>query len=113
VRRLALGRDGEDKAVSFLRSKGYRILARNFRTKFGEIDIICRDKDWLVFVEVKTRSNPDFGYPEESVNRRKISRLEKCCHCYLTRNKLQNNYRVEVLSILGRDNPQYRLVSLE
>lgn len=113
MKRLAFGKDGEDRAVSFLRSKGYRILARNFRTKFGEIDIICRDKNCLVFVEVKTRSSPDFGYPEESVDRRKISRLEKCCHCYLARNKLQNNYRLEVLSILGRDNPQYRLLPLE
>src|SRR4030095_1109672 len=69
---------GEKLASRFLRSRGYKILYRNFRGRGGgEIDIVCRDRDTLVFVEVKTRGSEDFGRPVEAVHRdqqRRISR---------------------------------------
>ncbi len=66
---LRLGARGEKLACAFLRREGYKILYRNFRgRRGGEIDIVCRDGDTLVFVEVKTRSREDFGRPAEAVN---------------------------------------------
>src|SRR6185436_7517222 len=73
---LRLGARGEKLACAFLRRKGYRILYRNFRGRHGgEIDLVCRDRDTLVFVEVKTRTREDYGRPLEAVNRQKQRRL--------------------------------------
>jgi putative endonuclease len=66
---LRLGARGEKLACAFLRRTGYKILYRNFRgRRGGEVDIVCRDGDTLVFVEVKTRTREDFGRPAEAVN---------------------------------------------
>ncbi len=66
---LRLGARGEKLACGFLRREGYKILYRNFRgRRGGEVDIVCRDDDTLVFVEVKTRSREDFGRPADAVN---------------------------------------------
>src|SRR6478752_10614067 len=75
---LRLGARGEKLACAFLRRKGYRILYRNFRARHGgESDIVCRDKDTLVFVEVKTRAREDFGRPVEAVDREKQKRISR------------------------------------
>jgi putative endonuclease len=66
-----LGCNGEELAAKFLKKKGYRIVARNYKTHIGEIDIIAKEGDTTVFVEVKTRANNSFGYPFESVNKSK------------------------------------------
>ena len=63
-----IGDMGEKKAVKFLKKKGYRILETNFKTKFGEIDIIAKKEGCICFVEVKTRSSDNFGEPREAVN---------------------------------------------
>ena len=69
---IRLGREGEDGAVRFLRARGYKILRRNFRAPGGgEVDIVCRHGDVLVFVEVKTRETEDFGRPLDAVNPKK------------------------------------------
>lgn len=66
---LRLGKRGEDLACQFLRKSGYKILYRNFRGRTGgEIDVVCRNRDTLVFVEVKTRSGEEFGRPFEAIN---------------------------------------------
>ncbi len=69
--RLALGRWGEEQAAKFLRKKRFKIVERNFTCRLGEIDIIARDKDSLVFVEVKTKFGPGHPPPRYSVNLRK------------------------------------------
>src|SRR5262249_49066169 len=75
---LRRGARGEKLARRFLRSRGYKILYRNFRAcGGGEIDIVCRDGDTLIFVEVKTRSDEDFGRPIEAVDRQKQLRASK------------------------------------
>ena len=75
---LRLGTRGENLACRFLRRNGYKILYRNFRGRSGgEIDIVCRDKDTLVFVEVKTRTREDFGRPFDAVNRDKQKRISR------------------------------------
>src|SRR5881392_2363707 len=75
---LRRGARGEKLACRFLRHKGYKILYRNFKGRSGgEIDIVCRDRDTLVFVEVKTRTREDFGRPLEAVGRDKQRRISR------------------------------------
>ena len=75
---LRLGAHGENLACRFLRKSGYKILYRNFKGRTGgEIDVVCRDGDTLVFVEVKTRTREDFGRPFEAVNREKQNRISR------------------------------------
>jgi putative endonuclease len=75
---LRLGSRGEKLACRFLRRSGYKVLYRNFRGRSGgEIDIVCRDKHTLVFVEVKTRTREDFGRPFEAINRDKRKRISR------------------------------------
>ncbi len=76
-RNKALGRKGEDAAARYLEQRGYDIVARNWKCVAGEADIVARDEDWLVFVEVKTRRNTDKGFPSEAVDERKRSRYER------------------------------------
>ena len=81
--RLTLGKQGEDLACRELRRRGYAVLARRFRTRFGEIDIIARDGDTLVFVEVKTRRSGRFGGAVAAVHFRKQRRLINMARSYL------------------------------
>jgi putative endonuclease len=75
---LRLGTRGEKLACRFLRRNGYKVLHRNFRGRTGgEIDIVCREKDTLVFVEVKTRTREDFGRPFDAVDRNKQKRIAR------------------------------------
>ena len=77
-RHLRLGTRGENLACRFLKKNGYKILYRNFRGRTGgEIDVVCRDRDTLVFVEVKTRTREDFGRPLDAVNRDKRNRISR------------------------------------
>ena len=77
-RHLRLGARGENLACRFLRKNGYKILYRNFKGRTGgEIDLVCRDRDTLVFVEVKTRTREDFGRPLDAVDRDKRKRVSR------------------------------------
>jgi putative endonuclease len=69
--RKELGMRGEDEATRLLKNKGYKILDRNYRCRFGEIDIVAREGDTIAFVEVKTRGSEDFGSPKEALDTRK------------------------------------------
>ena len=81
--RQSLGRHGEDLACRELQRRGYDILARRFRTRFGEIDIVARDGATLVFVEVKTRRTAAFGGPTAAVNAAKQRRLVNMARSFL------------------------------
>ncbi len=95
-----LGIEGEDLAADFLKGKGYRIVARNYKTPIGEIDIIAKDKDTLVFAEVKTRADSSFGYPFEAVTSRKREKIKKISLYYLKNVcKKEVPLRFDVLSI--------------
>ena len=75
---LALGTRGENLACQFLKKNGYKILYRNFKGRTGgEIDVVCRHRDTLVFVEVKTRTREDFGRPLDAVDREKRKRISR------------------------------------
>lgn len=97
---LLLGRLGEKEAEKYLTSQNYRIIARNFRTRNGEIDLVAQENNILVFVEVKTRRNNKFGLPEESITPAKIRALIRSAQYYLLiRNQLSVSYRIDVVSI--------------
>ena len=83
--RHSLGRLGEDVACRELVRRGYAVLARRFRTRFGEIDIIARDGGTLVFVEVKARSSSEYGSPAEAVTPRKQRKIVLMASDYLAR----------------------------
>ena len=77
LRNKILGRKGETLTVSYLKKRGYRILKRNFRTPFGEADILAKQGDTYCLVEVKTRISDAFGLPSEAVNAKKRERYRK------------------------------------
>ena len=83
VSRRATGNRGEDLAAAFLEKRGWTILGRNVRTARGELDLVARDADTLVFVEVRTRRGNAFGSPEESVTPRKQQKLVELAESYL------------------------------
>jgi putative endonuclease len=95
----ALGSKGEDLAVTFLRKKGFRIISRNYKNYIGEIDIIAQDGETVVFIEVKTRANDSFGFPFESVHRRKRQKLRNLALLYLKKAGEELPVRFDVLSI--------------
>ncbi|PIP63463.1 YraN family protein [Candidatus Roizmanbacteria bacterium CG_4_9_14_3_um_filter_33_18] len=96
-----LGKTGEDLALDFLKSHNYFVLEKNFRSKFGEIDIIAEKNHSLYFIEVKTRSNLNHGAPYEAVNKRKIYHIKKAAQYYLLKNKFEAyKLKVAVFSIL-------------
>ncbi|MBI4496080.1 MAG: YraN family protein [Deltaproteobacteria bacterium] len=88
--RLALGKKGEELAVAQLKRLKYKILERNFKCLFGEMDIIARDGGTLVFVEVKTRSGPEFGGAAAAVNERKQRQLSRVALAYLAQKNLKD-----------------------
>lgn len=101
--RLELGERGEDFAAKFLRRRGYKILVRRFKTRGGEIDLVCRDGAWLVFVEVKTRETEQLGAPSESVNHEKQRHLSKAALDYLRLlNNPQIQWRFDIVEVLLR-----------
>ena len=98
--RLSLGKKGEDLAIAQLRALKYKILERNFKCALGEIDIIARERDTLVFVEVKTRRTRDFGGPAAAVNARKQRQLSRVALTYLNMKKLpQMPARFDVVAV--------------
>ena len=76
------GRAGEDAAIKLLQTRGYKIIARNFRSKVGELDIVAIDGNTLVFVEVKTRWSKEYGVPEEAITSRKLSSIMRTGEYY-------------------------------
>lgn len=77
MQHILLGSSGEDYAAKLLSERGYQVIARNFRTKVGEIDIVAREKETLIFVEVKTRASTKYGLPHEVVNQKRILRITR------------------------------------
>ena len=100
--RQALGKWGEKKAALYLISEGLEILERNYRCEYGEIDLIAKDGETIVFVEVKTRSSSNYGLPEEAVDALKQEHIVASAENYLIENSFKENWRVDVVSIIGQ-----------
>lgn len=94
------GKLGEEIALKYIISKGGKIIERNYRTKIGEIDLIAKLNGELVFVEVKSRSNINYGYPSESVNYKKKMKITNVAKYYILENSLENlSIRFDVIEI--------------
>lgn len=92
---------GESLAVSYLYSHHYHILERNFRAGYGEIDIVARERDTIVFVEVKTRANTLYGTPEDSVSAQKLFQVAKTAEMYMhTHPHPNSSMRIDVIAIM-------------
>ena len=93
------GRMGEELAAAYLRRKGYEILAAGYRSRFGEIDLIVKNKKFLVFVEVKLRKTGDFAKAMEYVDRRKQDKIRITASMYLSQNPTNLQPRFDVIEI--------------
>ena len=108
--RITLGKAGEDYACRELERCGYEILARRFRTRLGEIDIVAREGDTLVFIEVKARRTTRFGEPVEAVDWRKRQTIARLAAEYVLRYSIGNACcRFDVVSILFGDGLRPRI----
>lgn len=97
----SLGKDGEECAVKYLKQNRFKILNRNYRCSLGEIDIIAKEKDTIVFVEVKTRKSDDYTEPFESVGKKKQAKIRDLALYYLQEKDCSDcEIRFDVLSIV-------------
>ena len=111
--RKSLGKKGEDLAASYLqKSQGYRILQRNYRCAFGEVDIIAKEHDVLSFIEVRTRKSEDFGNPKESITKRKQGQISKVALEFINKYNLHHmKARFDVVAVyLLPDREQMELI---
>lgn len=100
ISRVAQGNAAEDVALRYLETRGLHLVTRNFRCRGGELDLILRDNEYLVFVEVRSRRSSQFGTPAESVTRTKQQRLLRAAAFYLQRQNLDLPCRFDVVAIL-------------
>ena len=94
----ALGKWGEAQASAYLKAKGYIILEANYRTRYGEVDLITLDQQTVVFVEVKTRRTQTFGYPENSVNSAKRTHMVNSAQVYM-QTQGEMDWRIDVIAV--------------
>ncbi|MCG2713539.1 MAG: YraN family protein [Candidatus Omnitrophica bacterium] len=109
---LEFGVLGETAAVDFLKARGYRILKRNYKTKFSEIDIVATDAGVICFVEVKARHSDIFGHPAEAISRRKQLQISRSAICYLKENNaIGHPSRFDILTLLyTKELPEINLI---
>lgn len=112
--RRRLGNHGEIIAARFLEAKGYKVLAHQFKTREGEIDLIVERDDEIVFVEVKTRKNFNFGFPEESINKSKLNRMVLAGQTYLEQKQTPSRqFRLDVVAVILLPNKPEEIEHLE
>lgn len=109
---LYLGESGEERAVSFLKDNGYKVLLKNYKAGGGEIDIVALDKDTFCFIEVKTRNSDVCGLPCEAVSEVKQRRISKAALAFIKeRGLLDRKARFDVVSIVYyEDGPRVDLI---
>ena len=106
--RHIVGKEGESITEKYLRGKNYEIIEKNYYCRQGEIDIIAKDKEELVFIEVKTRTNKNYGEPIDAVTYYKRKHLFKTIEYYLYIKKLENSFvRIDIIEILKKENKFY------
>jgi len=99
-----LGKKGEELAVNHLQKQGYDIIERNYRFDKAEVDIIAKQHSTLAVIEVKTRSNTDFGNPQDFVKPKQIKNLVKAIDRYITDNRLDVEVRFDIIAIIKGKN---------
>ena len=109
--RIGTGQTGEDLAVRYLENLGYTIVERNYRKRIGEIDIIARDGEYLVFIEVKTRSNRRFGSPFDAVDFRKQQQISRVALAFMTQHRCgEVPVRFDVIGVHLEESPRVELI---
>jgi putative endonuclease len=97
----SVGKWGEEAVAAYLAERGYEIIARNAWTPYGEIDIVARQADITIFVEVKTRTSNKMGLPEDSVNLRKQQHMLACAEHYAAQNAI-DHWQIDVVAVEGK-----------
>ncbi len=107
---LKTGKIGEELAKDYLKKKGYKILEENYKTKYGEIDLVCQKDKQLIFIEVRTKKGESFGSPEDSLDKRKIRRVWLNSQNYINYKKWQGGCRIDAIClVLDHNNKLERL----
>ncbi len=101
------GKKGEEEALVFFTKLGYKLVAKNWRFAKAEVDLIVENEDWIVFVEVKTRTNDSHGSPESFVSRAQQKHLIRAANHFADTHPSEKQYRFDVISILLE--PQFQL----
>ncbi|MFZ5883233.1 MAG: YraN family protein [Chloroflexota bacterium] len=96
-----VGKWGEETAIEYLMQKGHEIIGRNVRTPYGEIDILARRDDTVIFVEVKTRTSNTMGLPEDSITTRKREHMIACAEHYAAEHGI-DHWQIDVIAIEGK-----------
>lgn len=97
--KIQKGKAGELSAENFLIKKGYEIVARNYRHKRSEIDLIAKQDNWLVFVEVRLRNSAAFGFPEQTISANKKTKLMEGAAHFLEESNWKGNVRYDIIAI--------------
>ena len=99
----SVGDFGESSACTFLKHRGYKIIDRNYSNRIGEIDIIAQKGNYIVFIEVKTRKNDEFGSPADAVNKTKQHKIYKTAQSYIVNNGNDFDYRFDVIEVMYKN----------
>jgi putative endonuclease len=101
--KIKKGKEGEATAEQFLVGQGYEIVARNYRFKRSEVDLIVRKENWLVFVEVRLRNSTTFGHPEQTISEAKQKKVMEGAAQYLEETNWKGNVRYDVVAITRKE----------
>jgi putative endonuclease len=107
-----VGKWGEETAVNYLSQRGYQILARNARTPYGEIDIIAKQDEMTIFVEVKTLTSSRNFFPEQNVTARKREHMLACAECYAAENAI-DHWQIDVVAVEGKQGLEPKITHFE
>ncbi len=108
-----IGFEAESKAVDYLKRADYQIIARNFNTRYGEVDIIALKDGILIFVEVKYRQNNAYGKAYQYVTASKIQKIKKAAWIFIKQHKnISSNYHIDVIAINGDNIEHYQNITL-
>lgn len=108
MKREETGKKGEAEAEKHLRRKGFSILEKNYKNRHAEIDIIAKQREEIIFVEVRSTSTENFGTPEETIKSKKLEKIKKNVLAYITFKDIKNSYRIDLISILFNQNGELK-----
>lgn len=107
-----VGQWGEETAAAYLIQRGYEIVARNARTPYGEIDIIARQREITIFIEVKTLTSSKHFFPEQNVTARKREHMLACAECYAAENGI-DHWQIDVVAVEGKQGMKPKITHFE
>jgi putative endonuclease len=107
-----VGHSGEEIATKYLNKRGYAIIARNARTPYGEIDIVARQGEVMIFVEVKTLTSSKNFFPEQNVTARKREHMLACAEHYAAENNI-DHWQIDVIAVEGKQGVEPKITHFE